>query len=381
VDACVTLRALCARRGGREVLRVEALDIGRGERLGVLGPNGAGKTTLLRLIAGLDEPHAGQVEVDGVASRAGGVELRRRVGYVADRPGLLTMSIRRNVELPLRYRGRDRRSRRAAAERALARLGIAHLADRPSHAVSRGEAQRASLARALVSEPPLLLLDEPAASLDAEARTAFVADLDVALATRTTTTVHVSHQPADLLGFADRVAVLAGGVLRQLCRPAELVRRPADALVASLVGFENVVPVGIDGHGAVELAGHATGLRASDLDGSDRTGRPAMLAAWAAGIQIRPPGEGPLPAAVLDTSPGPGRWDVLLDAGVRLRAHHPLAAGRPAPGDRVALALSPELATIVPTGDEQAARGPDISEAAGTDSRPQRMRAPVSSVE
>ncbi|HSI80024.1 MAG TPA: ABC transporter ATP-binding protein [Solirubrobacterales bacterium] len=359
MDAGVTVRALRARRGGRDVLRIDRLDVAAGERLGVLGPNGAGKTTLLRLIAGLDQPHAGEVRVGGVESRDRGVERRRRVGYVAERPALMTMSIRANVELPLRYRGADRRTRRSAAERALERLGIAHLAERPAHAVSRGEAQRTSLARALVCEPPLLLLDEPAAALDADARKAFLADLDAALAGRTTTVVHVSHRPADLLGFADRIAVLAGGALRQVSPPDELTRRPADALVARLVGFENVVPIAIGDRGAIELAGRATGTSARDLGSPGHgSGGGARLAAWAAGIELLPPGARPLEATVTGVSPGPGRWDVVLDAGATIRAHHPLAAGPPAPGERVALGLRPGLATIVPPGPEEDSPGP-----------------------
>ena len=134
--------------------------------------------------------------------------LRRRIGYATQRPGLLSTSVIRNVELPLRWRGLDARARRAAALDALERLNVAHLADRKALSLSGGEAQRVSLARALAIEPQLLLLDEPAAGLDAEARRAFFDDLEAALADRATTVVHVSHRAEEALRLADRVAVL-----------------------------------------------------------------------------------------------------------------------------------------------------------------------------
>jgi ABC-type iron transport system FetAB ATPase subunit len=115
VGAVLSLRDVRHRRGGREVLRIDALDLAGGERLAVLGPNGAGKTTLLRLLAAIDIPTAGTVLVDGVPTTPGAVALRRRVAYATQRPGLLSTSVRRNVELPLRWRRVPRPQRRAAA--------------------------------------------------------------------------------------------------------------------------------------------------------------------------------------------------------------------------------------------------------------------------
>ena len=109
-------------RGGREVLRVDSLVVGRGEHLSVLGPNGAGKTTLLRLLAAVESPHSGDVTVDAVSTKRGGVELRRRVAYATQRPGLLSTSVRRNVELPLRWRKVPAAAARRARTR---RLGTA----------------------------------------------------------------------------------------------------------------------------------------------------------------------------------------------------------------------------------------------------------------
>ncbi len=216
------------------------------------------------------------------------------------------------------------------------------LAERRALSLSGGEAQRVSLARALALEPRLLLLDEPAAGLDAEARQAFFDDLEAALADRTTTVVHVSHRAEEALRLADRVAVLADGAVRQLGDPASVVQAPADATVAKLVGYDNVLPVGIDPSGDVLIGGTPCGLPTSAAPGS------ATLATWGAAIRLSPPDSGPLRATVKRVSPGPGRWDVIVAAGETLRAHLPLETQTPQPGDRVGVRVDPAQATVIP---------------------------------
>ena len=342
MGAELSLREVRHRRGGHEVLRIDALDLGAGERLAVLGPNGAGKTSLLRLLAAIDMPTSGIVRVDGVATTPGAVALRRRVAYATQRPGLLSTSVRRNVELPLRWRRVPRARRRLAADAALERLGASHVADRQAHALSAGEAQRVNLARALALEPALLLLDEPAASLDPQSRAAFLADVEGALDARTTTVVHVSHRPEEALRLADRVAVLVAGAIRQLATPEALMRDPADATVARLVGYENVIEATVGESGAVEVAGRPTGLERPRATGS------VTVAAWAAGVRLGTPG-GPegIPATVEHVSPGPGRWEITLSAPMPLRAHARLSTPPPRPGDRVVARLDPALAAVL----------------------------------
>ena len=153
--------------------KCERTRTGFGERLAVLGPNGAGKTTLLRLIAALENPSSGTIAIDGELTVAADAEFRRRVGYATQRAGLLSTTVTKNVELPLRWRGVSRPERRATALASLERLGVAHLAERPAFALSGGEAQRVSLARALAVNPSVLLLDQPAAGLDAPTRESF----------------------------------------------------------------------------------------------------------------------------------------------------------------------------------------------------------------
>jgi ABC-type sulfate/molybdate transport systems ATPase subunit len=304
MGAILTLRGVRQTRGGREVLAIDELDVPAGERLAVLGPNGAGKTTLLRLLAGLEAPAAGSVDIDGVPVHDADLGFRRRIGYATQRPGLLSTTVIRNVELPLRWRGLDAASRRRAALAALERLNVAGLADRKALSLSGGEAQRVSLARAFALQPQLLLLDEPAAGLDAEARRAFLDDLETALGDRATTVVHVSHRADEALRVADRVMVLVEGGIRQLSDPATLIRRPVDATVARLVGYENV----LSEPGAV----------------------------WASDVRI---GTGPLEAVVERVSLGPGRWEVVLKAQETLHAHLPLDRAPPQVGERVSVSF------------------------------------------
>jgi ABC-type sulfate/molybdate transport systems ATPase subunit len=341
MGAILSVAGVRHRRGGREVLRVEHLEIGAGEHLGLLGLNGAGKTSLLRLLAGIDQPTTGDVRIDGRPLSRGDAALRRRLAYAPQRPVLLSTTVRRNVELPLRYRRAPRATRREVAMAVLDRLGVAHLADRPARSLSGGEAQRVSLARALACGPDALLLDEPAAGLDTPTRAAFFADVERALADRATTVVLVSHRAEEVIALADRVAVLVDGELHQVAPLADLLSRPADAAVARLIGYENVIEVEIDDDGNVLLAGRRTGLAATPGR------RPAGLAVWAAAIQLRARDEGTLRATVDRVSPAPGRHELLLDAGIPLRAHLPLSTSPPPAGTEVSLELDPTLTAVL----------------------------------
>jgi ABC-type sulfate/molybdate transport systems ATPase subunit len=355
VGAVLSVAGVRHRRGDREVLRVDRLDVAAGERLGLLGLNGAGKTSLLRLLAAIDQPTVGEIRVDDVPTSRGDAGLRRRLAYAPQRPVLLSTTVRHNVELPLRYRRAPRATRQTVAVAALARLGVEHLADRPAHGLSGGEAQRVSLARALACQPDALLLDEPAAGLDTPTRAGFFADVQRALADRATTVVLVSHRAEEVLALADRVAVLVAGELRQVAPANDLVTHPADAAVARLVGYENVIDIDIDHDGNVLAAGHPTGLTAPPGR------RSATLAIWATAVHILPRRDGPLRATVERFTPGPGRHELTLDAGLPLRAHLPLATPPPDAGTEVSIELDPTLARVIErrrpqTGDDLDAR-------------------------
>jgi sulfonate transport system ATP-binding protein len=194
----VEVRGLTKRFGTREVLANLDLGIAAGEFVALLGRSGSGKSTLLRVLAGLDSEVDGRVSVDGAVSVA------------FQQPRLLPWRrVWRNVVLGLRGRGTDR----ALAERALAEVRLGDHADAWPRTLSGGEAQRLSLARALVREPDLLLLDEPFGALDALTRLAMHSLVVDLWETHRPSVLLVTHDVDEALLLADRVLVLDGGAI------------------------------------------------------------------------------------------------------------------------------------------------------------------------
>ena len=236
-DAVPHLRVdgLVVRRGGRVVLDVERLELRRGEILALVGPNGAGKSTLVTALALLERPAAGAIALDGapVDWRRGLLAARRRLAIVFQEPLLFDTTVAENVATGLKLRGVPGSRRDPLVERWLGRLGIAHLARRQARTLSGGEAQRTSLARALVLSPELLLLDEPFAALDAPTREALTDDLLPLLRETATTTVLVTHDRDEALALGDRIGVILDGRLVQVDSPEAVVSAPANEAVAA----------------------------------------------------------------------------------------------------------------------------------------------------
>ena len=221
--------------------RVEIdLEVERGETVAVLGPNGAGKSTVLRAIAGLTPLSRGSIELDGTPWDAPGVFVppaERGVGAVFQSYRLFEhLDARENVAFGLRARGVRRREARSAADAALARLGVTAIADRYPADLSGGQAQRVAVARALVIEPSVVLLDEPMAALDVSARSSVRHELAGWLDDVSACRLLVSHDPVDAHALADRVVVLEGGAVTQRGRLTELAAAPRTAYIADLVG-------------------------------------------------------------------------------------------------------------------------------------------------
>ena len=213
-----------------------SLKIDDGEFFALLGPSGCGKTTLLRTIAGLEPATSGSVLIGGkdVTRTEPG---KRRVAMVFQDYALFPhMTVTDNVAYPLRVRGVPRAERVRTAERTTASLSLAGLSDRRPGQLSGGQQQRVALARAVASGGELLLLDEPLSNLDArlrlEART-FLKRLQRDLGV---TTIFVTHDQAEALALADRIAVMDAGRIRQLGTPGEVFRRPSSTFVANFIG-------------------------------------------------------------------------------------------------------------------------------------------------
>jgi ABC-type sugar transport system ATPase subunit len=221
---------------GVEALSGLDLDLGDGERVAVVGPSGSGKTTLLRLVAGLDEPSAGSVRINGRAvDRQSPAE--RDVALVFQNPALYPhLDVFENMAFGLRARREDRatiRERVAETARWLCIDGL--LARRPA-ALSGGEKQRVALGRALARRPRILMLDEPFSSLDAPLRESIRNDLGDLQRRLGLTTILVTHDQDEALAWGDRVAVLDRGRLLQCGRPEDVYRRPATRAVARFLG-------------------------------------------------------------------------------------------------------------------------------------------------
>lgn len=235
-DGTVALsaRGLHCRRGtGRDAfeLRVDALDLYAGEVLAILGPNGAGKSTLLRALAGLER----SADPRSVCGDRGGP-----VTLVFQRPAALSGSVAMNVGAALLGKGLPEPRRRARIARALARFDIAHLADHDARTLSGGELRRLALARAFALEPEVLLLDEPFDDLDAEGQRLLSLDLQQVIDETGVAVGIVTHDLRRALLLADRIAVLAPGLLVQHGPRDDVLMRPETPDIARTVGMINL---------------------------------------------------------------------------------------------------------------------------------------------
>ncbi len=237
MTAIVKIRDLLIRRGGREALHVDTLDIEHGEVLALVGPNGAGKSTLLLALARLIHLERGQIVfADRPLAEWDALEYRRKLAFVFQDPLLLDLSVAQNVALGMGFRGVPKSDVTMRTRHWLQLLGIESLAGRRAGELSGGEAQRVSLARALVLDPELLLLDEPFAALDPPSRLHLLDDLSPLLSPDHHPTVFVTHDLKEAARLADRVAVLVAGRLRQVGSARQIKAHPADGDVAAFLG-------------------------------------------------------------------------------------------------------------------------------------------------
>ena len=269
-DPLLSVQDLLVKRGEQTVLQVDRLDIHQGEVLAVIGPNGAGKSTLLLVLAHLLLPSRGHIYLSGSPiENENDLTYRRRIALVLQEPLLMHQSVFDNVAAGLKFRGLPRAEVKNRTNDWMERFVISHLRNRPAHKLSGGEAQRTSLARAFALQPELLLLDEPFSALDAPTRSRLLQDLHAILSQTNVTTVFITHDLDEALLLGDRVAVLLGGLLRQVGRPQDVFTAPNDAEVAAFVGVETVIAgkVAASHNGQVFVKADSLNLEAvGDLD-------------------------------------------------------------------------------------------------------------------
>jgi tungstate transport system ATP-binding protein len=230
--------------GERKVLQDLNLGIGKGEVFALIGPTGAGKTTLLRIIDLLEVPGAGQIYFDGKCIPRSGkqrLEIRRRMSFIHQKPQVFNLSVYDNVACGLRWRREGKNKIAEKVDHILEMVGLEGYRNRNARTLSGGEAQRVALARSLVLEPEVLLLDEPTANLD-PVSTAKIEQLISYVAKRhNTTMIMATHDMSQGQQLADRIGVLLAGRLAQTGNATDVFRSPQNEQVAHFVGMENIM--------------------------------------------------------------------------------------------------------------------------------------------
>ncbi|SMH51197.1 molybdate transport system ATP-binding protein [Rathayibacter oskolensis] len=321
-----------------------ALDVAEGETVAVLGPNGAGKSTLVELLAGL-------VRADAGSARLGGAVLfddatwtpphRRSVALLAQDPLLFPhLTVRENVAFGPRSSGLGRGPSRARADRELEAVDALDLADRRPERLSGGQAQRVAVARALATEPRLLLLDEPMAALDVRVAPMLRRMLRTVLAERTT--IVVTHDVLDAWTLADRVVVLHGGRVVEQGPTAQVLEQPRTAFTAELTGA--TLLSGVRTAAGLRLADgrEIAGTASDDLP----VGSAVAAAVRPAEVSVLPPGLPGLLAPITDLEP---RGDAVRVRSAVLSADvTPAEAARLdlAPGREVRFGIAPEAVRL-----------------------------------
>ncbi|WP_422448530.1 ABC transporter ATP-binding protein [Thermoanaerobacterium sp. DL9XJH110] len=290
-------RDIAVKAGGRSILEVEKVGIPEGGVFAVIGPNGSGKSTLLRVLALLQAPQDGYVSFRGKRVEARDrIKIRRKMAVVFQEPLLLDATVKENVTAGLRIRGMDSLSAGKKADFWMQRFKVDHLAGMWAKALSGGEAQRVSLARALALEPEVLFLDEPFANLDAPTRENLLLELSEVLRSTGTAAFFVSHDFREVAFLADRAMAIMEGRPVQEGDARQIIERPATQELARFVGMENIWDGRIledrGDYFLVELTGKRITVKKEALPENLKlsTGQKVKIAIRSEKINLSPPG-------------------------------------------------------------------------------------------
>ena len=335
--------------GSNTILDDVSLAVPRGEFFAFLGPSGSGKTTLLRLIAGFGKPQRGAVRVGGrdvtMAPPWG-----RNVGMVFQNYALWPhMTVAENVAFGLHRRRVPRAEVARRVEQALSLVGLEGYGGRRPAQLSGGQQQRVALARTVVIEPEVLLLDEPLSNLDAQLRVEMRGELRALQRKTGLTTIFVTHDQEEANAICDRMAVLDGGRIQQIGRPVELYDRPANRFVAGFLGTANLVEGEVTREPGGLVFRSAQGIELSAPDGS-APGRTLVALRPQALSIVRDGGASSIAGEVRRTEFLGGHVRYAIEAhGLTFFVDEPHLRGREAlpPGTAVRLAADPEQLTFV----------------------------------
>ena len=364
----LTLEALTKLYGDVAAVSDVDLSVGKGEFISLLGPSGCGKSTTLQMIAGLVEPSRGRITLDG-RDITHDKPNRRGLGIVFQSYALFPhMTVAENVAFGLEMRMVARAERAARVRQMLALVHLTALADSYPRQLSGGQRQRVAVARALVIDPPVLLLDEPLSNLDAKLREEMQFELRAIQRRVGTTTIMVTHDQSEALSMSDRVVVMEHGRVKQVDAPCRLYERPATPFISSFVGKMNRL-VGVWQRESVVIAGIVLPCEASGLAEGDR----AVLLIRPERIRLRPAGEGLLNGRIVGRFFLGSSWffNVETSAGL-VGVSMPNAGGEPAgEGDTVALAWTPSSAHVE-TADSQ--ESSEVSTEVSSEDLPAELR-------
>ncbi len=247
----IVMEGIAKRYGANAVVSDLNLIIEDGEFVTLLGPSGCGKTTTLRMLAGFVQPDAGVIKIDDRVYSSAGFSIppeQRGMGMVFQNYAVWPhMTVQQNVAFGLEVLKRPKEEARDRVAKVLEIVGLKGLEKRYPAQLSGGQQQRVALARSLVVEPSILLLDEPLSNLDAKLREHMRWELKELQQRIGITFVYVTHDQAEAMALSDRVAVMSGGKLQQYGPPREIYQKPANRMVADFMGLVNLMPVRVLG--------------------------------------------------------------------------------------------------------------------------------------
>jgi len=346
-------------------LAVEGFDlqVARGEFISFVGPSGCGKTTTLRMIAGLEEITDGSLLIRGSDFTRIPAEKRPTATIFQNYAIFPHMTVRQNIAFGPEVRKTPPAEVRRKVDAILAKLELEDVADAREASLSGGQRQRLALARGLVTEPEILLLDEPLGALDANLRKSIQEELKILQRDLNITFVFVTHAQAEALSMGDRVVVMNAGKVEQISAPFELYTRPRTAFVARFIGNNKIIPgtlAGVDNDMArvTTRFGDLMGVPGFDL-GAGQTGSSALVVAPSEYVDLHPAGKGRKAANMQSISGTVASIDVVGqvvhvsvhlddDLTVRLETHREQLSGRSVEqGSPVDLRWKPERATVV----------------------------------
>ena len=247
------ISGLVKRYGDFVALAPTDLVVPAGEFLTLLGPSGSGKTTLLSLIAGLAQPDEGEILL-GEEDITYSAPYERDIGMVFQNYALFPhMTIEENIAFPLKMRNLDGATARKRAAEALDMVHLPHVAKRFPRELSGGQQQRIALARCVVYQPSIILMDEPLGALDKKLRDQMQLEIKRIHRELATTIIYVTHDQEEAMTMSDRICLMNGGRIEQLGTPDELYFRPKSLFVADFLGESNLLPGRVTGHSATGL--------------------------------------------------------------------------------------------------------------------------------